>query len=82
MQKPRIEKDEKNVTAVCYVLDNWINPFEEHDLVCISTATSATQEVRNDLIKARSVGEEAFTKFNTERFESNPLKKFHDPLVK
>jgi len=83
LQKPRIEKDERNVAAVSDVLENLINPLEEHDLVCISTATAATHEVRNDLIKAQATGEEAFAKFKTERLESDPLKKkFHDPLVK
>jgi len=83
LQKPQIEKDERNVAAVSDVLENWINPFEEHDLVCISTATAATYEVRNDLIKAHATGEKAFAKFKTERLESDPPKKtFHDPLVK
>ena len=29
LQKPRIEKDEKAVSDVVDVLQNWINPFEE-----------------------------------------------------
>ena len=75
LQKPRIEKDERNVAAVSDVLENWINPFEEHNLVCISSATAATHDVRNDLTKAQATGEETFSKFKNERLESDPPKK-------
>lgn len=84
LQKPRIEKDEKNASAVAEVLENWINPFEDsHELVCISTAATATPGVRDDLIEAYDKGEQAYTTFKAERLESDPPKqKFHDPLQK
>ncbi len=53
------------------------------ELLCISTAAAATQEVKCDLLEAHARGERAYTLFKTERLESDPPKrKFHDPLKK
>lgn len=84
LQNPRIQKDEKSVTAVTEVLNNWINPFEEnHELVCISTATTARKDVRDALIEAHQKGKQAYSQFHEERLQSNPpQKKFHDPIPK
>ena len=64
LQKPRIEKDEKAVSDVVDVLQNWINPFEEsQDIVSLSTATVAPQEIAKDLMEAYNTGEEAYNCF-------------------
>ena len=46
------------------VLQNWINPFEEsQDIVSLSTATVAPQEIAKDLMEAYNTGEEAYKLF-------------------
>ena len=82
LQKPRTEKDEKAVSDVVDVLQNWINPFEEsQDIVSLSTATVAPQEIAKDLMEAYNTGEEAYNCFKVERLEEDPPQiKFHDPM--
>ena len=82
MQKPRIIKDEVDVKAVENLIQSWNNPFaESQDLVSISTAKEAPDDVKNDLMCALKIGEEAYQRFKKERLESNPpKKKFHEPI--
>ena len=83
LQKPIIEKDEKNVSAIVELFDNWINSFEENELVCISTATTATADIMEDLLNAHNTGKKTYEQFNFDRLQSNPpWLKFHDPLSK
>ncbi|KAG1688795.1 Krueppel-like factor 1 [Nymphon striatum] len=56
---------------------------DEKNLVCISTATTATHGVRYGLIQAHTTSERAYSKFKEERLESDPSKqKVHVPLPK
>ena len=82
MQTPRFIKDEVNVKAVENLLQSWNNPFaESQNLVSISTAKGAPDDVKNDLMSDLKIGEEAYQRFKKERLESNPpKKKFHDPI--
>ena len=48
--KTIIEKDEKNVSTIVELSDNWITPFEENYLVCISTTTTASANIMEDLL--------------------------------
>ena len=82
LQAPRIAKDGKAVSAVQNLIDSWNNPFAENqNVVSISTAKEAPDDVRRDLLQAQSIGEEEYQKFKKERLESTPPKvKFHDPL--
>ena len=75
-------KDEKAVTAVESLIESWSNPFvESKQLVSISTATEAPEDVTLDLMRAREIGEQAFQQFREERLEASPPKrKFHDPM--
>ena len=75
-------KDEKAVTAVESLIERWSNPFvESKQLVSISTATEAPEDVTLDLMRAREIGEQAFQQFREERLEASPPKrKFHDPM--
>ena len=84
LQQPRIYKDEKATSTVVEILEDWINPFSgNQDLVCISTAAAATQDIRNDLMQAKAKGEQAYQLFKEERLESDPpQKKFHAPMKK
>ena len=56
LQKPIIEKDENNVSAIVVLFDNWINPFEENELLRISTATTAPADIMKDLLNAHNTG--------------------------
>ena len=82
MLATRKVKDEKAVTAVESLIESWNNPFiESKQLVSISTGTEAPEDVTQDLIKAREVGEQAYQQFREERLEAfKPKKKCHDPM--
>lgn len=85
LQPTRIKKDEQAVNAVVETLKDWVNPFEEghNELVSLSTAAVASEQIAEDLSQAKERGEEAFQKFRTERLEVNPpITKFHDTLPK
>jgi hypothetical protein len=68
--------------AVQSLIQSWNNPFAENqNIVSISTAKEAPQDVRNDLLQARSIGEKEYQNLKKESIESTPPKlKFHDPL--
>ena len=82
MLAARQVKDEKAVTAVESQIESWNNPFiESKQLVSIPTATEASEDVTQDLIKAREIGEQAYQQFREERLKAfQPKKKFHDPM--
>ena len=70
LHKPRVEKEEKVVSSVVEVLESWINPFDEsQELVSISTATAAPQDVTNDLMHACETRDTAYQAFIKERLE-------------
>ncbi|KAL9969089.1 hypothetical protein ACROYT_G021256 [Oculina patagonica] len=53
------------------------------ELVCLSTGKAATNEIENDLLQAKDIGEKAYKSFSAERLECHPPKvKFHDTLTK
>ena len=82
LQAPRIVKDEKAVSAVQNLIDSWNNPFaEDQNLVIISTAKEAPDDVKRDLLQSQSIGQEEYQKFKRERHESTqPKVKFHNSL--
>ena len=82
VQAPRIAKNEKAVSGVQNLIDSRNNPFAlNQNVVSISTAKEAPDDVRRDLLQAQSIGEEEYQKFERERLVSTPPKvKFHDPL--
>ncbi|KAL9979552.1 hypothetical protein ACROYT_G017230 [Oculina patagonica] len=55
----------------------------DQELVCLSTGKAATNEIENDLLQAKDIGEKAYKSFSAERLECHPPKvKFHDTLTK
>ena len=72
LQKTIIENDEKNVSTIVEVFDNWINPFEENELVCISTTTTAPADIMEDLLNAHNTDKKTYKQFNFDRLQSNP----------
>lgn len=80
LRHPRIEKDESDVSSIVSLVESWVNPFAESQcLMSISTSQVATPEVSNDLMKAHTIGEEAYSCFKTERLESD-TKTFNDRM--
>jgi len=75
-------KEDKAVTAIESLIERWNNPFiESKQLVSISTATEAPEDVTQDIIKAREIGEQPYKQFKEERLEAiQPKNKFHDPM--
>ena len=58
LQEPRIQKDEKSVSAVVALIEGWVNPFSENqDLISISTAKAAPRDIAFDLLKAYDIGD-------------------------
>ena len=50
LHKTRMRKDEDAVSAVQSLIQSWVNPFmTSHDLISISTARTAPQEIASDL---------------------------------
>ncbi|KAK3730477.1 hypothetical protein QZH41_014705 [Actinostola sp. cb2023] len=82
MLSTRKRKDEQAVKAVENLIANWNNPFtESKELVSLSTAKQAPEDVTKDLLNAQEVGGKAYQVFREQRLESfPPQKKFHDTI--
>lgn len=77
LQGPRIQKDEKALSAVVDLIQGWINPFsEKQELVCISTAKAAPKDITSDMMKVSEIGEQSYATFKNDP----PAKKFHDTM--
>jgi len=78
----RRKTDEKAVAEIESLIEGWNNPFTEgKPLVSLSTASQAPADVKDDLMNAKQVGEEAYKLFKEERLEAaTPKKKFHDKI--
>ena len=83
LQQTRIKRDEEAVSAVVHLIQGWVNPFAEKQvLISISTARTAPRDIASDLMKAHEIGEQCYSAFKCQRLDSDPpTKKFHDPLV-
>ena len=65
LQKPQIDIDERVVAALVELLENWTNQFEGSQcIVSISSANVAPKDVTHDLLRAHSIGEEAYDSFS------------------
>ena len=87
LEPSRIIRDERDVQALLDLLENsWINPFScinPFELVCLSTASAAPKNVRDDLIHAKAKGEDACRSFRENRIETEePALKFNDRIPK
>ncbi|KAK3754240.1 hypothetical protein QZH41_007590 [Actinostola sp. cb2023] len=82
MLSTRKRKDEQAVKAVENLIENWNNPFtESKELVNLSTAKQAPEDVTKDLLNAQEVGGKAYQVFREQRLESfPPQKKFHGTI--
>lgn len=79
LQPTRIKRDEEDVQAVIHLLETtWINPFNvsSDQLVSISTAIAAPNDVAKDLLEAKKKGTEAYDLFKHERLENSNVSFF------
>ena len=86
LPQSRIRKQETDVQSVVEIMENdWLNPFipGEVDILRISTGVTAPPEVSKNLLKARSIGKDAYQHFCHSRLadHSQPVP-FHDKLNK
>ena len=80
LSKARKRTHNEKVDAAYEVLDNWGNPFEYRDvLINISSGIQASQEVTNDLMNAKNIGNSSFEEFMEDRLKSEK-KSFYDPI--
>ena len=80
--KSRADFNNTCVTKAYSVIKNWGSPFEHRQsLVNVASGREAPEEVKNDLINARSIGEKAFEKFLEERIYSGATP-YYDPIKK
>ena len=82
MLSTRKRTDEQAVTTIESLIEGWNNPFTDRkELVSLSTAKQAPQDVTRDLLNAQKVGKGAYQVFTEQRLESSPpQKKFHDTI--
>ena len=70
----RIRRDQKDVQNVKDTIDSmFINPFEGCDLMSLTSGIAPTKEVKNQLLDAEMLGENALVKFQQERLQSNEV---------
>ncbi|XP_066917320.1 uncharacterized protein [Clytia hemisphaerica] len=70
----RIRRDQKDVKNVKDTIDSmFINPFEECDLMSLTSGVAPTEEVKDQLLDAEMLGENALVKFQQERLQSNEV---------
>ena len=83
LQKTRIERGEDDVKKVLQMFEStWKDPFEDQDLVNVSTGMIATPDVVNDLLNAYEKGKAAYDQFIDSRLYSNRNSLFFDTLHK
>ena len=72
LTKSRILKDEETVSSSKTILtETFINPFLENELVCISNGVLSSEKLKNDLLNAENLDNEALDIFISTRWDEN-----------
>ena len=78
----RIKRDQKDVLAVKEtIISLFINPFEEMELISLSSGIIPTEKVTADLLDAELIGEGELVKFQKERLSDQNVN-FYDTIKK
>ena len=78
----RMKFDEESVQKCYDVLYTWTPVFEDLcDIVSLSSGVNVSPEVQQDLLHAKTIGEEKSSTFIQERIKSNNVP-FNDPIKK
>ena len=68
MRTARISRDESDVRKVVEVLETWINPFDPlEELSSLSSGAVAPKDVKDELLGAKKIGENAAMAFMKDR---------------
>ena len=74
LSSARIKRDQKDVKSVKDTIDAmFINPFEEVDLISLTSGVAPNAEVTDQLLNAKVLGENALLKFQQERLENDEV---------
>ena len=83
LKKGRIERDEKDVHTISNLFQTlWSSPFEENDLINLSTGVIATEDVKHDLLNAYDKGVDAYNKFAEEQLSRSRTISFMEKIPK
>ena len=78
----RISRDESDVRKVVEVLETWINPFDpSEELSSLSSGAVAPKDVKDELLGAKKIEENAAVAFMKHRIISNETE-LYDPISK
>ena len=78
----RIRRDIKDVHGVHDTIRTlFVNPFDDMELVSISSGIIPSEKVTYDLLNAKTIGEQELLKFQSERLEKQTIN-FNEPLKK
>ena len=78
-----IKKDEADINSLMSVLtETFINPLSDNPILCLSNRMVASDEVSNDLLKAKEKGRVAMKKFIDERLSATAVDSLYDPIKK
>ena len=78
----RIRRDQSGVLAVQdKITSMFINPFEEMELISLSSGVVPTDKVTSDLLDAELIGERELLKFQDERLKKQTIN-YYEPLKK
>ena len=76
----RIEHDEKMVRKCVSLIEEWSNPFQRtEELTSLSSGVQAPEDVKQDLLNAKSTGENQLQQFIDKRVSSDTVG-FYEPI--
>ena len=74
--------DETLVTSCIEMINQWNNPFEPSEgIVNLSSGVTASEEIKEDLLKAKEIGERCLDEFLKSRIESGEVS-LYEPIRK
>ena len=77
-----IQRDEENVKAIINVInENFISPFEDQELISLSSGILPTEKITSDLLTAEEKGLSALNTFNEKRLVKQTTD-FYEPIKK
>lgn len=78
----RLKFDDDCVEKCYNVLSTWTSMFvDSHGIMSLSSGVNASQDVQQDLLRAKAVGQEKSSTFIEERIKHGHVP-FHDPIRK
>ena len=83
LSKSRIKKDNEDVKDIIEVLkENFIHPFSNRELVCISNGLVAPEDVSENFLNAKMHGAKLMKQFMSDRLEEGATIDFYQPMKK